>query len=205
MTTQEKTEKEAIAHLKTLNKADLLKFSTQNVGKIIGTVTNEHDQTDKIEELTQDATRLRQELKDAKEEIASNNAAKTRAFTTKMPELNPNQINGFLNYDAKMSTDKKSDILSTRGQQKCHLNIRFDKEVSFKDKDGNTITKTVEINETRKIWLQIGSSANGYWFSGNIWHDDAAPSQQTFIKPRASSTESDFIQDEDGNQTPSNG
>ena len=205
MTTQEKTLQGAQAHIKKLNKADLQQFALDNLDKIVGTVSNEHDQTDKIEQLNQDTARLRQELKDAKEEIASSNAAKTRAFTTKMPELNPNQINGFLNYDAKMSTDKKSDILSTRGQQKCHLNIRFDKEVSFKDKDGNTITKTVEINETRKIWLQIGSSANGYWFSGNIWHDDAAPSQQTFIKPRASSTESDFIQDEDGNQTPSNG
>ena len=86
MTTQEKTLQGAQAHIKKLNKADLQQFALDNLDKIVGTVSNEHDQTDKIEQLNQDTARLRQELKDAKEEIASSNAAKTRAFTTKMPE-----------------------------------------------------------------------------------------------------------------------
>ena len=203
MTTQEKTEKEAIAHLKTMNKADLLKFTTQNVGKIIGTVSSDHELRDELEEAKEDRRRLREQLKEKNEQYQSVVQHQVRTKTAADPQLDPNQINGFLVPDHERSKAKGVQIISTKGQTKAHLNFKYTKPVTF-EHEGQTITKDVEVNETRKIFMQIGQSSRGFWFSGYIFQDDEAKDVTNFfnIKTNASTTDMDFREDDNGNQIP---
>ena len=122
------------------------------------------------------------------------------AKRTQMPAMEPNQINGFLAYDNKLSRDRK-EILSSRNQQKAHMNISYQKEVLI---DGKKHLVTVE--DTKKIWLQVGTTPQGsYWFSGMVFHDDMV--NKSFIKVHASNDSADHTVDDEGQQeamTPSN-
>lgn len=164
----------------------------------IKALTNENVELQRAEEgkptseQQQEIMRLKQKAIDLADELSSTKNSMSLAKRTSMPVLDPNQINGFLASD-KTKTGK--DILSTRNQGKCHMNISYTKDVVI---DGKT--HSVKVEDTKKIWLQVGQNENGsYWFSGIVFHDDYV--SNSFIKPVATQSAADHKVDEDGKQT----
>lgn len=144
------------------------------------------DQVDEIEQLKQAKQELELSLKTAQEQQEETvKSMMLQRQNTGNPQLEPNQINGFLRYE----NINGKDLMTTKGQTKRHVRIQMN-------------YKGTNIDTIMPIYLRLGkTSTGGYYFSGYIQDDNNNP-DVTIVKVNASTNSFDFKQDDAGNQQP---
>jgi len=165
-------------NLNKLNKSQLMEVAENAITQakeLNQRVDNLENTNNKNEQVIKDFSATVEELKKSMELQRQNRAN---------PVLQPNQFNGFL---APAKSKQGKDVFTTQNANKRHVRINM----NYKGQNIDTIMP---------IWMQLGKTVNDEWYFTGWIQEDNNNSDVTLIKTTASGNDSDFTENEEGEQ-----